>query len=124
ATLTQGLRKPQAQSVSKPRETIDGLVRQPLLNANQQQVAQALLCGVRPKVPVAWNVDPALGRKQKFDQTVAAIGHGLFNLAANVQPAQSVLERKEGKTRFRDNALDQLRQQGWIPQDMKTDPFG
>ena len=123
-TLQEELMKPQAQAVFKPSETIDGLVRQPLLNANQQQVAQALLCGVRPKVPVAWNVDPALGRKQKFDQTVAAIGQGLFNIAANNLPANSVLERKEGRARFRANALDQLRQQGWIPQDMKTDPFG
>src|SRR5262249_52765213 len=123
-TLQEELMKPQAQAVFKPSETLDGLVRQALLNANQPQGAQGLLCGVRPKGPVAANVGPALGRKQKFDAPVAAIGHGLFNIAVNNLPANSVLDRKEGKARFRDNALDLLRQQGWIPQDLKTDPFG
>src|SRR5206468_12020346 len=60
----------------------------------------------------------------RFDQTVASIGHALFILAITTELDNPVLERKDGRTRFRANALDRLRHPGWTPQYLKTDPFG
>ncbi len=42
-TLQEELLKPQAQVLYKPSETIDTLVRQPVLSDGQQQIAEALL---------------------------------------------------------------------------------
>src|SRR5205823_6572722 len=58
-TLQEELLKPQAQAVFKPGETIDTLVREPMLADAKQQVAEALLTAVRPKVPPRWDVNPA-----------------------------------------------------------------
>ena len=50
-TLQEELLKPQAQVLYKPSETIDTLVRQPVLSDGQQQIAEALLTAVKPKPP-------------------------------------------------------------------------
>src|SRR5213079_2569892 len=47
-TLQEELMKPQAQAVFKPAERIDNLIRRPALNRGQQQIAQALMGGIRP----------------------------------------------------------------------------
>src|SRR5205085_3790377 len=86
-TLQEELMKPQAQAVYKPGETIDNLIRRPVLNRGQQQIAQALMGGVKPKPQMAWNVDPAQERKQKFDQMVSRIGQGMYQMSLHGKPA-------------------------------------
>src|SRR5207249_5641981 len=77
-TLQEELLKPQAQAVYKPNEGIDTLVLEPKLADERQQVARALLTAVKPKAPAAWNVDPAVGRKQKFEQITHGVGSWMF----------------------------------------------
>src|SRR5207244_8166396 len=85
-TLQEELMKPQAQAKFKPGETIDNLIRRPALNRGQQQIAQALMGGIQPKPQMAWNVDSAQERKQKFDQMVSRIGQGMFQLSSSGKP--------------------------------------
>src|SRR5262249_44007449 len=60
--------KPQAQAVFKPGETIDNLVREPVLADAKQQVAEVLLTAVRPKPPARWNVDPVAQRRHQLEE--------------------------------------------------------
>src|SRR4029077_20827181 len=57
-TLQEELMKPQVQALYKP-DTVDNIIRQPVLPADKQQIAEVLLTNVHPKVPQRWEVDPA-----------------------------------------------------------------
>src|SRR5262249_44914211 len=60
----EGLPKPQAQGVYNPSEPIPVLIQQPELPMAKQQIAQALLASIKPKMPARWEVDPAVERRQ------------------------------------------------------------
>jgi hypothetical protein len=122
-TLQEELMKPQAQAVFKPSENVHQLIRRPVLNRGQQQIAQALLAGVQPKPQLAWNVDPAQGRKQKFDQMVSRLGQGLFQTSMHGKPA-AVYDAKTKRSRFHGDLLEEVRKQGWVDAAMKNDPLG
>src|SRR5205085_2692703 len=107
-TLQEELLKPQAQAVYQPGERIDNLVLQPKLDEERQQVAQALLCAVQPKAPQAWNVNPALGRKQRFDQIMHGVGGALFQLAVNQQKEIFEVEKETKALRFREGMLEEI----------------
>lgn len=77
-TLQEELLKPQAQILYKPREGLDDLVRQPQLLVHQQQVAEVLLTGIRPKTPAHWDVNPAAERIQQLNQLKSLVGQTLY----------------------------------------------
>src|SRR5262249_29781670 len=85
-TLQEELTKPQAQIAYKPSETIDGLVREPVLPAGKQQIAEVLLTAVKPKPPARWEIDPTVGRLQRFQGQVAQVGWALQNYAVQGKP--------------------------------------
>src|SRR5207253_2644877 len=101
----------------------DNLIRRPVLNRGQQQIAQALMGGVKPKPQMAWNVDPAQARKQKFDQMVSRIGQGMYQLSMHGKPAV-VYDPRTKRSRFRDDLLEDVRKQGWIDPGLKDDSLG
>src|SRR5262249_7507118 len=85
-TLQEELVKPQAQAVYKPSETINDLVREPILADARQQIAQVLLAAVKPKPPARWEVDPAVERRRKLEDKIVQIGWALINYASQNKP--------------------------------------
>ena len=118
-TLQEELLKPQAQVVYKPREKLDDLVREPSLADTQQQAAQVLLAGIRPKPPTHWEVNPVLERQRKMEEQIAAIGFALWNYANSVKPVLA----KDAKA-FRDGLLDELVKAKLLDAKQLTDPVG
>jgi 5-hydroxyisourate hydrolase-like protein (transthyretin family) len=122
-TLQQELLKPQAQAVYKPNQTLDTLVREPVLADARQQVAEALLAPVRPKPPARWEVHPALERRQKAEALVAQVGFALYQYASTGKPVLAF--DKESRTwGFRPGLLDELVKVGYLNKAQLTDPVG
>jgi hypothetical protein len=106
-TLQEELLKPQAQVVYKPSDSIETLVREPVLTADKQQIAEVLLTAVKPKPPKNWQVAPAFERKQKVQQQIQLIGGAIFNYAERGKPFQE--RDADGKGwHFRPNLLKEL----------------
>jgi 5-hydroxyisourate hydrolase-like protein (transthyretin family) len=118
-TLQEELLKPQAQAVYKPRENLPELVRQPALADTQQQAAQVLLAGVRPKPPAHWEVNPVVERQRKLEEQIAAIGFALWNHANSGKPVLA----KDAKG-FQDGLLDELVKAKLLDAKQLTDPVG
>ena len=78
-TLQEELLKPQVQILYHPTDTVDNLIRQPVLPADKQQIAEVLLTSVRPKVPQRWEVDPAQTRRQKMEKVVSRSAWAIYN---------------------------------------------
>jgi hypothetical protein len=118
-TLQEELLKPQAQVVYKPREKIDDLVREPILADAQQQAAQVLLAGIRPKLPARWEVNPVAERKRKMETLVQTIGIALWQYANTGKP---ILD-KDGKN-FRPELLEDMVKAKLLDGKQLTDPVG
>ncbi len=119
-TLQEELLKPQAQVVYKPREKLDDLVRQPVLADTQQQAAQVLLAGIRPKPPAHWEVNPVLERQRKMEEQIAAIGSAMWwQWAMTNKP----IFAKDAKA-FQPGLLDDLVKAKMLDAKMLTDPVG
>lgn len=122
-TLQEELLKPQAQVLQfKSAEPIDVLVREPILADAKQIAAEVLLTAVRPKPPARWEVNPALGRRERAEQQVTQVGWALFN----VGQSQPVVEydAKAKTTRFDAEVLAKTaKMYGWNEEALK-DPFG
>jgi 5-hydroxyisourate hydrolase-like protein (transthyretin family) len=122
-TLQEELLKPQAQAVYKA-DTVDNLVRQPVLAADKQRVAEVLLTAARPKPPTRWMTDPAIERRLKAEAQIQQIGWMVFNHAFHNKDAVIDIDAKTGKATFKANLLaDAAKQWGWNEQ-MLTDPIG
>src|SRR5262249_46845074 len=83
-TLQEELLKPHAQIKT---DTIDNIVRLPVIPAPRQQVAEVLLTAVKLPPPPMWNVNPGLQRAQQAENTIQLLGHQVFNYAANLGSA-------------------------------------
>ncbi|MBL8799518.1 MAG: hypothetical protein JNM56_36890 [Planctomycetia bacterium] len=106
-TLQEELLKPQVQVIYKPSDSFDTLVREPAMPADKQQIAQALLAGVRPKPPARWEVNPALQRQQQAEAQLQQIGHSLFQYAGSGLP---YMERDGQQWKFRPDLLKEMSQ--------------
>src|SRR4029077_16445358 len=56
-TLQEELLKPTAQVLYRPQEGLDTLVRQPVIPAGRQQIAEVLLTSVKLPPPQRWEVN-------------------------------------------------------------------
>jgi hypothetical protein len=122
-TLQEELLKPQAQAIYKG-DTVDNLIREPVLAADKQRVAEVLLTAARPKAPARWTVDPAITRKAQAENQVIQIGWAIFNYAQNNNTAVIDTDEKTGKMSFKAGLLaDVAKQWGWNEQTL-TDPVG
>jgi hypothetical protein len=135
-TLQEELIKPQAQVVYQPNESINQLVREPVLPADKQQVAEVLLTSVKPKPPVRWVVAPEVARREKAETQIMQLGQALYFYAQSGQPFQQY-DRDARRWRFRPSLLKDLEKSGRLPQpipppgqparaenSLLTDPFG
>src|SRR5262249_5648973 len=122
-TLQEELLKPQAQAVFKPGETIDTLVREPVLADARQQVAEALLTAVRPKVPPRWDINPAFERRQKLKAQVAQVGWALFQHATQNKPFM-VQDPRTRSWGFKPGLLDTLVRERLVDKSVLTDSVG
>jgi hypothetical protein len=122
-TLQEELVKPQAQAVYKPSETINDLVREPILADTRQQIAQVLLAGVKPKPPARWEVDPAVERRRKLEDKIVQIGWALINYASQNKPVV-VRDSKTKDVAFKPGLLKELVDNHFLPADALTDPVG
>src|SRR5439155_24759412 len=98
-TLQEELLKPQVQIEYKPSDTINNLVRQPVLRADKQQVAEVLLTAVHPRPPARWEVAPQVERRNRYEGQVQQVGWGLDQYAWNNDAFMS--QYAAGKWAFR-----------------------
>src|SRR5262249_1861989 len=122
-TLQEELLKPQAQAVYKPSETLDTLVRQPILADSRQQVAQGVLTAAKPKPPARWDVNPVVARRQQAEAQVQQLGWALYNYASQNKPVLAY-DKKAEKWGFRPDLLQELVQAKYLTAQMLTDPVG
>jgi 5-hydroxyisourate hydrolase-like protein (transthyretin family) len=122
-TLQEELLKPQVQIGYKPNERIDNLVREPVLAAGQQQVAQALLTAIKPKPPTRWNVNPTMERRQKVEAQLAQIGWALYSHATS-NHAVLVYDETAKEWHFRPKLLQEMVKAGFLQANQLIGPFG
>jgi uncharacterized protein YfaS (alpha-2-macroglobulin family) len=121
-TLQEELLKPQVQVLYKTADSLQNLVREPVLADARQQAAEVLLTAVRPKLPARWEVDPATERRQKVEQKIQQIGWGLYQYAQ--KKAVLVQDKKSRRWSFRPDLLAELDKSMSIPSDALNDPLG
>jgi hypothetical protein len=114
-TLQEELIKLQAQVVYQPSESINQLVRQPVLPADKQQVAEVLLTSVKPKPPARWVVAPTVARLEKAQTQVQQIGQAIYFYAQEGRPFQEY-DADTKKWQFVPTLLEDLEKAGRLPQ--------
>ncbi|MCI0459089.1 MAG: MG2 domain-containing protein [Gemmataceae bacterium] len=122
-TLQEELLKPQVQIKYSPGEGVDGLIRQPVLPAPKQQIAQVLLTSVKAKPPARWDVAPALERRNRYEAQVQQIGWGLYHHAWSNDAALRY-DDKANRWVFADTALKGATTVGHIHPQALNAPFG
>ncbi len=119
-TLQEELLKPKAEILYRPSTNLDVLVRQAELEAQQQQIAEVLLTSARPKVPVRWEVQPALERQQKLNELMSAVGPALLQYAQ----ANAFLVQEKSEWRFAPGLLKNAIQGYGLNEAGLKDPLG
>ena len=121
-TLQEELLKPQVQVLKF--DTVDNLVREPVLAADKQRIAEVLLTAARPKAPARWDVNPAIMRRLQAEGQIHQIGWSIYSLALNNHVKVVEVDAKTGKLAFKSTVFaDLIKLHGWNEQ-MLTDPVG
>jgi hypothetical protein len=121
-TLQEELLKPQVQIEYKPSDTINNLVRQPVLRADKQQVAEVLLTAVHPRPPARWEVAPQVERRNRYEGQVQQIGWGLYQYAWANEGFMKL--DKAGNWEFRPDILQELTRVGYVNPASLESPLG
>jgi hypothetical protein len=82
-TLQEELVKPKTQIKFSPGDTLDNIVRLPVIPAPRQQIAEVLLTAVKLPLPNRWEVNPGLDRKRNVEQRVATLAQVVFTIGLN-----------------------------------------
>jgi hypothetical protein len=106
-TLQEELLKPQTQIKFSPGETIDAIVRQPVVPAGRQQIAEVLLTSVKLPPPQRWEVNPALERKRGVHDRMTHIA-GMLQHVAWEKGDVIEFDQKENQWVFRKGILDEM----------------
>jgi hypothetical protein len=122
-TLQEELLKPQVQIQYKPSDTLDNLVRQPVLRADKQQVAEVLLTAVHPRPPARWEVAPDVERKNRYESQVQQIGWGLYRYAWSNESFMKH-DEKADRWQFRADLLQELTRTGNVNPAALNAPLG
>ena len=80
-TLQEELLKPQTQIKFGPGDTIDNIVRQPVIPAGRQQIAEVLLTSVKLPRPQRWEVNPGIERKRNFEARISHVANMMYHVA-------------------------------------------
>jgi hypothetical protein len=121
-TLQEELLKPQAQAIYRPAQSLDMLVRQPELEAGQQQIAQALLTSIKSKPPARWQVAPAVERRRQVEGQVQQLGWGIYQYAMGNPFIEK--DRTSGNWTFKSGLLDQVVSAKQLQAGALNDPLG
>ncbi|MBI2808306.1 MAG: hypothetical protein HYX68_25240 [Planctomycetes bacterium] len=122
-TLQEELLKPSAQIKLSPGVTIDNIVRQPVIAAPRQQVAEVLLTAVKLPAPARWNVNPAVQRKRMVEGRLAQIAQTMYHIA--FQDATVItFDKDAGRWTFRANILDDMIKKNQIHPTVVDNGFG
>lgn len=121
-TLQEELLKPQAQAIYRPAQSIDMLVRQPELDAGQQQIAQVLLTSIKPKPPARWDVAPAVERLRQVEGQIQQIGWGIYQYALENPFIEK--DRTTGNWNFKPGLLEQAVKTQHLQPAALDAPFG
>jgi 5-hydroxyisourate hydrolase-like protein (transthyretin family) len=120
-TLQEELLKPQVQV--KLNQTVDHLIRRPVLPPRQQQVAEVLLTSVKLPPPPRWEVNPGLQRRQQAQGQLNNLGQIIFNYALN-QGEVIVFDEDQGRWHFKPGLFNEMIKRGQLhPQALNT-PLG
>jgi hypothetical protein len=122
-TLQEELLKPQTQIKFSPGETIDAIVRQPVVPAGRQQIAEVLLTSVKLPVPQRWEVNPAFERKNLVNARMNHIANMIQQVAWNKGDAIE-FSKKENRWVFRTGLLDELLKNNQIHPTQLDNGFG
>jgi hypothetical protein len=121
-TLQEELLKPQAQAVYRPAQSIDILVRQPELEAGQQQIVQVLLTSIKPKPPARWDVAPEVQRRREVEGQLQQIGWGIYQYGLWNPFIEK--DRATGKWTFKPGLLDEAVKTTHLQAAALNGPFG
>ena len=106
-TLQEELLKPQVQIKLSPGDTIDNIVRQPIVAAPRQQIAEVLLTAVKLPPPARWEVNPAVERKRNVEGRIAQVAQTLFHIASE-QGGVIEFDKNARQWAFRAGILDEM----------------
>jgi uncharacterized protein YfaS (alpha-2-macroglobulin family) len=125
-TLQEELLKPQVQVLSyTPREPLDVLVREQVVPADRQQVAEVLMTAIKPKAPPRWQVEPVVERKRRVAQQLMQVGVGLFQYAALIDDKTfQQFDKIKGRWVFAPDLLDRAIKTGNVQAPWLDSPFG
>jgi hypothetical protein len=123
-TLQEELLKPKVQVVYRPRETIDGLVREAELPAEKQQIAEVLLTSVKPKPPARWQVAPDVERRHKVEDQVQQIGWALLHYVNNTNRPFMQYDQAAKRWVFKPDLLKEVASARYFDPSALKDPFG
>ncbi len=110
-TLQEELIKATAQIKFSPGERIDDIVRQPVVPAGKQQIAEVLLTSVKLPPPQRWEVNPAVERRRNVEQRVNVVAQVMYNAASNRGDVID-LDKDAKKWVFRAGVLDDIVKRG------------
>ena len=122
-TLQEELLKPSAQIKFSGGDTIDAIVRQPVIPAGRQQIAEVLLTSVKLPMPQRWEVNPAIERKRNFKQRVTQVAQSMFNFAFN-DASVIAFDKKAQRWTFRADVLDDMVKKNQLHPTMLDNGFG
>lgn len=111
------------QVLYHPADNVGDLIRQPVLPADKQQIAEVLLTAVKPKVPQHWEVDPGQVRRQQMAGLFEQIGWAIYWNGQQGQPCLS-FDKKAKAWTFAPGLLQDLVKQGRLNAAVLTDPVG
>ncbi len=122
-TLQEELLKPSAQIKFSPGETIDAIIRQPVVPAGKQQIAEVLLTSVKLPLPQRWDVNPALERKRGLEQRIAAVAQSIFQVALNQNDVVQ-FDKNAKRWTFRTGLLEEMAKKNQLHRPHLDNGFG
>jgi hypothetical protein len=122
-TLQEELLKPQVQIKFSPGERLDQIIRQPVIPAPRQQVAEVLLTSVKLPPPQRWEVNPAAARKREIEGRAANMARILFDYTWEKNDTIQYDADAE-KWMFRKGLLDEMVKNSRFPGNWLDNGFG
>jgi hypothetical protein len=122
-TLQEELLKPQTQIKFSPGDSIENIVRQPVIPVGRQQIAEVLLTSVKLPPPQRWDVNPAIERMRNVNQRLTNIVHAMFNVAwTEASPIQ--YDKTSQQCTFRKDLLEDMVKKNQLHPTMLDNGFG
>jgi len=113
-TLQEELLKPTTQIKFSPGDTIDNIIRHPVIPAGRQQIAEVLLTSVKLPPHQRWEVNPAVERRRNLEARSAQIAQNAFQHAFETDDAIK-FDAVTKRWAFRKDLLDAMIKTNRLP---------